>query len=64
MVKKLQQEWPKQVLVNVEEDESYNKTTYRLIIGPFRDTKTATIQQKAAAKKGYKGCFVVNLGDM
>lgn len=64
MVKKLQQDWPKQVLVSVETDESYNKSTYRVILGPFRDTKAAAVQQKAAAKKGYKGCFVVNLGEM
>lgn len=64
MVRKLQQEWPKLVLVSVESDETYHKNTYRIILGPFPDSKAATLQQKAAAKKGYKGCFVVNLGEM
>jgi rare lipoprotein A len=64
IVKKLQQEWPAKVLVSVERDEVYNKSTYRVVIGPFTDSKTAAVQQKAAAKKGYKGCFVVDLGGM
>lgn len=64
IVKKLQQEWPAKVLVSVERDEVYNKSTYRVIIGPFFDSKTAAVQQKAAAKKGYKGCFVVDLSGM
>ncbi len=63
-VKKLQQEWPKLVLVSVESDETYHKNTYRILLGPFPDSKAASIQQKVAAKKGYKGCFVVNLEDM
>ncbi|MCC7464926.1 MAG: septal ring lytic transglycosylase RlpA family protein [Saprospiraceae bacterium] len=63
-VKKLQQEWPKLVLVSVESDETYHKNTYRILLGPFPDSKAASIQQKAAVKKGYKGCFVVNLEDM
>lgn len=63
-VKKLQQEWPKLVLVSVESDETYHKNTYRIILGPFPDSKAAALQQKAAAKKGYKGCFVVDLGGM
>lgn len=61
VIKKLQQDWPSKVLVNVENDEVYNKSTYRVIIGPFTDKKTAGVQQKAAAKKGHKGCFVVDL---
>jgi len=64
VLKKLQQEWPLKALVSVEKDELYNKSTYRLIIGPFSDAKTAAAQQKIAAKKGYKGCFVVDLGGM
>ena len=64
IVKKLQQDWPGKVLVNLERDEVYNKSTYRVIIGPFSDNKTAAVQQKAAAKKGNKGCFVVDLSEM
>jgi len=64
VLKKLQQEWPLKALVSVENDEVYNKSTYRVIIGPFSDAKTAAAQQKIAAKKGYKGCFVVDLAGM
>ncbi len=64
VIKKLQIDWPSKVLVNLERDEAYNKNTYRVIIGPFSDKKTAEVQQKAAAKKGNKGCFVVDLGEM
>jgi len=63
-VKKLQQDWPGKVLVSLERDEAYNKSTYRIILGPYIDNKTAAVQQKAAAKKGYKGCFIVDLGEM
>ncbi|MDO8368963.1 MAG: septal ring lytic transglycosylase RlpA family protein [Saprospiraceae bacterium] len=64
VVKKLQQEWPTKVLVSVERDEAYNKNTYRVVIGPFTDSKSAAVQQKVAARKGYKGCFVVDLTGM
>jgi len=64
VIKKLQQEWPSKAMVSVESDGVYKKSTYRVIIGPFSDAKTAAVQQKAAAKKGYKGCFVVDLGGM
>ncbi|MFN0212633.1 MAG: septal ring lytic transglycosylase RlpA family protein [Saprospiraceae bacterium] len=64
VLKKLQQEWPNKALVNLERDDTYNKSTYRVIIGPFSDAKTAALQQKSAAKKGYKGCFVVDLAGM
>ncbi len=63
-VNKLQQDWPSKVLVSLERDEAYNKSTYRIILGPYIDNKTAAVQQKAAAKKGYKGCFIVDLGGM
>lgn len=64
ILKKIQQEWPEKALVSVITDETYKKKTYRVIIGPFADKKSAETQQKAAAKKGYKGCFVVELGGM
>jgi rare lipoprotein A len=63
-VKKLQQDWPNKVLVSLELDETYNKSTYRIILGPYFDNKTAAVQQKAAAKKGFKGCFIVDMGSM
>lgn len=61
-INKLEVLWPSQVLVNVERDEAFKKSTYRVIIGPFPNSKAAAVQQKLAAKKGYKGCFVVDLG--
>jgi len=64
VIKKLQQEWPNKAMVSVETEDVYKKSTYRVIIGPFTDAKTAAVQQKAAAKKGYKGCFVVDLRGM
>ncbi|MFN0036035.1 MAG: septal ring lytic transglycosylase RlpA family protein [Saprospiraceae bacterium] len=64
IVKKLQIDWPGKVLVSVETDQAYNKSTYRVIIGPFAEKRTAETQQKAAAKKGNKGCFVVDLEGM
>jgi len=64
VIKKLQQEWPNKAMVSIETDDVIKKSTYRVIIGPFSDAKTAAVQQKAAAKKGYKGCFVVDLGGM
>lgn len=63
-VKKIQEEWPALALVSVERDEAFKKSTYRIIIGPFVDKKVAEVQQKAAAKKGYKGCFVVDLSGL
>ncbi|MDX1911260.1 MAG: septal ring lytic transglycosylase RlpA family protein [Saprospiraceae bacterium] len=64
ILKKLQIDWPSKALVNLERDDVYNKSTYRVIIGPFTDKKAAEAQQKIAAKKGYKGCFVVDLSAM
>ena len=64
VINKIQQQWPSKAMVSVQRDEVYNKTTYRVIIGPFTDNKAAAAQQKVAAKKGYKGCFVVDLGEM
>jgi len=63
-VKKLQQDWPGKVVVSIERDEAYKKSTYRIILGPYIDNKSAAVHQKAAAKKGYKGCFIVDLGGM
>lgn len=62
IIKKLQQDWPNKALVSVMHDEVYKKSTYRVIIGPFSDKKMAESQQRVAAKKGHKGCFVVDLG--
>jgi rare lipoprotein A len=61
-LKKLQTLWGGKTLVLTEK----NATTpsYKLILGPYPDKKTAEVQQKLAARKGYKGCFVVDLSEM
>ena len=63
-LKKLQGLWPGRSMVLVEKDDNNNTTKYKLIIGPFPDKKASEAQQKIAAKKGYKGCFVVDLSNM
>lgn len=61
-VKKIQTLWPGKSLVLIDKDET-NKS-YKVIIGPYADRKSAEVQQKLAAKKGYKGCFVIDLSEM
>lgn len=63
-LKKLQALWPGKSLVLVEKNEADNSAKYKLILGPFTDKASSESQQKLAAKKGYKGCFIVALGDM
>jgi rare lipoprotein A len=62
VLRKLQKEWPNKSLVLVEKNETDKITTYKVIVGPFTDKKTTEGQQKLAIKKGYKGCFLVDLG--
>ena len=64
IIRKLRKEWPDKVMVSVEQDDDVDVSTYRVIIGPFSDRKTADKQQKVVEKKGYKKCFVVNLEEM
>jgi len=61
IINKLQSQWPGKVLVSVTNDEANNVTTYKIIVGPFTDRKTAEAQQKLVTKKGYKKTFVVDL---
>ncbi len=64
-LKKLQGQWPGKSLVLVEKNSGDNtEAIYKVIIGPYDDKKTSEGQQKLAAKKGYKGCFVVDLEEM
>jgi rare lipoprotein A len=63
-VKKLQGLWPGKALVLTEKSELNSGVSYKIIIGAFGDKKAAEAQQKLAAKKGYKGCFVVDLAGM
>ncbi len=61
IINKLQSQWPNKVLVSVTNDEANKLTTYKIIVGPFTDRKTAETQQKMVTKKGYKKTFVVDL---
>jgi rare lipoprotein A len=36
--------------------------SYKIMVGPFKTRKEAEAQQKLATKKGYKKCFIVELG--
>lgn len=62
--KKLQTQWPGKSLVLMEKSDTDSNGNYKVIVGPFPDKKTAEAQQKLAAKKGYKGCFVVDLSNL
>lgn len=59
ILNQLQTQWPGKVLVLVQD-----ASTYKVIIGPYSDKKSADVQQKLAVKKKFKDCFVVYLGDM
>lgn len=61
---KMEPVWPGKVLVHVTSDNINAAATYRVIIGPFADRKTAEAQQRLAAKKGYAKCFIVDLGSL
>jgi rare lipoprotein A len=64
IITKLQSQWPNKVLVSVETNEADDVSTYRVIVGPYPERKAAEAQQKSAAKKGYKKCFVVELNSL
>lgn len=64
IINKLQSQWPNKVLVNVTTDEENSVNTYKVIVGPYTDKKTAETQQKLVAKKGYKKTFIVDLSEM
>ncbi len=64
IVNKLQSQWPNKVMVNVTNDEANQVTTYKIIVGPYTDKKTADSQQKLVTKRGYAKTFVVNLGEL
>ncbi|MFN4254089.1 MAG: septal ring lytic transglycosylase RlpA family protein [Saprospiraceae bacterium] len=61
-IAKLQETWPGKVMVSLEPPRSEDGAQlYKLLVGPFPDKKTAEKNQRTAAKKGHKSCFVVNL---
>lgn len=58
-MKELQTSYPGKVLVNVIRDE-FNNPTYKVLVGPYPDKKSADAAQKTIAKK-YKKTMVVDL---
>jgi rare lipoprotein A len=60
-VAKLQGNWEGKVLMEVDAGEDDTKTTYKLLLGPFEEKKSAEKNQRLAVKKGFKKCFVVEL---
>ena len=64
VINKLQTQFPNKVLVNVTSDEANNVNTYKVIVGPYTDKKTAETQQKLVAKKGHKKTFIVDLSEI
>lgn len=64
-VAKLQKNWGGKVLVNTAEPMlGKDSPSYRIILGPFSDEKTADKNRKSAAKKGYPKSFLVNLEEL
>jgi len=63
-VTKLEKYYPGRVLVSVTHDATTDQSTYRIIIGPYADRKSAEQQQKALTKKGYPKCFIVSLNEL
>ncbi len=63
-VTKLEKYYPGRVLVSVTLDAATEQSTYRIIIGPYVDRKSAEQQQKSLTKKGYPKCFIVTLSEL
>jgi rare lipoprotein A len=60
-VAKLQSAWSNKILVAIENGESEETSTYKIIIGPAADRKAADKIKTMLAKKGYPKAFVVDL---
>jgi rare lipoprotein A len=60
-VAKLQSAWSNKILVAIENGETEETSTYKIIIGPAADRKAADKIKTTLAKKGYPKAFVVDL---
>jgi rare lipoprotein A len=58
---KLEETWPGKSVVDINHDDPSKLYSYKILLGPFPDRKSAEAQQKVAQKKGYPQCFVVDL---
>ena len=63
-VTKLEKYWSGKVMMHVEQDDVNNVSSYKVVLGPYTDRKTAEAQQKLASKRGYPKSFVVDLGTL
>jgi hypothetical protein len=64
---KLESSFPDMVLVMVETENTENPNApslFKVLLGPYYDKASADKARAAAAKKGYRKAFVVNLADM
>lgn len=61
-IAKLQSHWPGKVMLSIEPPKTEGgQPLFKIIVGPFSDRKSAEKNQRTAAAKGYKKCFVVDL---
>jgi hypothetical protein len=51
-------------LVSVTHDEANSQASYRIILGPYADRKSAEKQQKLLLKKAFPKCFIVVLNEL
>jgi cell division septation protein DedD len=63
-VTKLEKTYPGKVLVSVSHEEATSQATYRIILGPYADRKSAEKQQKLLLKKAFPKCFIVVLNEL
>lgn len=64
-VTKLQSHWPGKILVFVDHREDEDaETMYKILLGPFNDSKTAEGHQKELKQKGFKKTFITKLADL
>lgn len=60
IIQRLERIWPDKVLVCTGQNDD-DELSYRVVIGPFKDKKTALAEQKKASTKGYPKSFLVDL---
>ena len=63
-VTKLEKTYPGKVMVSVVHEEATSQATYRIILGPYADRKSAEKQQKLLLKKAFPKCFIVVLNEL
>jgi rare lipoprotein A len=64
VITQVEQTWPGKSMVSIVHNDATKMSTYRVIIGPFSDKKTADLHQKLGIRKGFAKCFVVDLSTL